>query len=354
MLLLNRGSLEQARDFLQRAKEFAPNSVHVLAYLGQLALKQNKDAAPLLRESLEGYPKIAHPALLMAQSALTHGDVAQAQHYAEEAVNREPTNRIAQTLAASLAQLTRTLTTNQSRTLTARHARLLVRYGMPELGILLLQVAIRRGPYDETLHYVLGNMMLTHTLPKLVLDFFSREALQDKKPQTSHYFMAVALRKLGNPERAIAELRRALEIDPAHEMSQREWGLILEQQAQLIPALEHLIEATRIHPEYRAALQDVARLSERLGRHTEAARWRQRARSADPKTPRRFVYWARYLHKRQRDSAALAEVARRLEVDPTDADALALLSEIRRALALQETAGKRQPGESLAVTELSP
>jgi hypothetical protein len=70
-------------------------------------------------------------------------------------------------------------------------------------------------------------------------------------------------------------------------------------------------------------------LADRLGRAAEAEQWRTRARVANPDTPRRFLYWASYLHEHGRDSAALAEVARRLEAEPRDAEALALERALR-------------------------
>lgn len=198
----------------------------------------------------------------------------------------------------------------------------------PELGIRLAREAVRHGPYDESLHYVLGELMLAHASGQATVEFFDAELSRDAKPQTSHYFIAMGLARQGNIDGAIQHLQQALAIDPAHEMSQRQWGLLLERQGQLVPALEHLVEATRIHPEYRAALLDVARLADELGHPERAEQWRARARSAPPSSPRRFVYWARYLHQHGRNEAALSELARRLQEAPEDEEALALRATI--------------------------
>src|SRR5204862_5154613 len=141
-------------------------------------------------------------------------------------------------------------------------------------------------------------------------------------------FWAVALARRDDFDGATAHLRRALEIDPAHEMSQQQWGLLLERQGQLDAALAHLVEATRIHPEFKAALDDAARVADRLGRHTEAQDYRTRAATANPNTVRQFVYWARYLHAHGRDAAAAVEVERLLVLRPTDAEALRLRDDI--------------------------
>ena len=222
----------------------------------------------------------------------------------------------------------------------ANRVRALLDGGQHEAAISLLQAAVRDAPYDETVHYALGKLMLAHASPQATLDFFSAEAKRDQKPQTSHYFMALALEKMGRDDDCLLELGRALELDPAHEMSQRKWGLVLERRGELLPALRHLVEATRIHPEYQAALEDAARVADRLGQPSEANEWRARARAANPDTPRRFVYWARYLHEHGREPAALAEVARRLADAPFDAEAIELHRVIVASLATSKPAGR--------------
>ena len=52
----------------------------------------------------------------------------------------------------------------------------------------------------------------------------------------------------------------------------------------------------------------------------------------DPKTVRRYLYWARYLHQRGRHQAAWAELQHMLRKRPADPEALALREQIRAAL----------------------
>jgi tetratricopeptide (TPR) repeat protein len=342
--LLDRRMLADAQALLDKARDKAPHSVEVLAYRGELEWLRGNDAMPWLTRSLRGYPKVALPALLAAKYALAEGDVGNALRYAQEALQREPTNRSAQELTLRLAQgqtsapsvplpgegpeqSPRHEDVPPSAQLARSRARALLRDGNYDQAVTVLQAAVRQGPYDEGLHYALGNLMVEHASPEATVAFFSSEAARDEKPQTSHYFMALGRERMGDPDGAVAELRRALAIDPAHEMSQRQWGLLLERQGKLQPALEHLLEATRIHPEYRPALLDAARLAERLGRPVEGADLRERARVAEPSTPRRFLYWARYLHEHGRETDALQELAR-LQEFPDDVEAL----ELRRVI----------------------
>jgi len=208
-------------------------------------------------------------------------------------------------------------------------ARSLGGQGKFDEAIRVMEDAVRKGPYDEDLHYLLGGTIDRHGTPDEMIRFFSEEVAHDEKPQTSHYFWAIGLERKGDTNGAVAHLRQALEIDPAHEMSQREWGLLLERQGKLEDGLGHLVEATRIHPDFRPAFEDAARVADKLGRTADAATYRKGAASADPNSPRRFVHWARYLHEHGRDEAAMKELERMLAERPNDPEALALRDQIR-------------------------
>jgi tetratricopeptide (TPR) repeat protein len=215
----------------------------------------------------------------------------------------------------------------QGRALMAR-VRSLRGEGRNDEAIRVLQEAARTGPYDEGVHYLLGELMGQYASPDAMVAYFSAEVRRDPKPQSSHYFWAQGLARKGDLDGALAHIRQALEIDPAHEMSQYYWGELLERQGRHPEALEHYAEAARIHPEFRSALEAAARLSEQLGRRAEAATLRAQAAAADPNTVRRFYYWARYLQQHRRYGPAMAEVRRMLAERPTDADALRLRDEL--------------------------
>jgi tetratricopeptide (TPR) repeat protein len=114
-------------------------------------------------------------------------------------------------------------------------------------------------------------------------------------------------------------------------MSELRWAQIREKQGQLDEALAHCQTATTIFPDFRSAHESCARILRALGRTEEADAADARARSSDPNTPRRFVYWARYLQSKGRTPAAIAELERALRIDPKDAEARALLDQIRPA-----------------------
>lgn len=102
--LLEQGQLAECQQFLDKALEYAPASVEVMAYKGLFAWRQHTDGTPWLEASLNGYPRIALPAVFLGHGALARGDVASAKRYAEEALRREPGNREAQQLAVQCSK----------------------------------------------------------------------------------------------------------------------------------------------------------------------------------------------------------------------------------------------------------
>jgi tetratricopeptide (TPR) repeat protein len=212
-------------------------------------------------------------------------------------------------------------------------------------AIAVLQRAVTEGPYNEDMHYMLGQLMERYSSPEAMVEFFSREVGHDQKPQTSHYFWALGLAREGDVDGAIAQLRQALEIDPAHEMSQWQWGLLLERQGHPEQALEHIEEAVRILPDFKAALLDAARVAKQLGRSDQAREYEDRAANADSGSVRRFLYWARYLQQHGRSKQARAEVERYLAQRPNDPEGLALREQIFSSL------GEVPPAPATAVPD---
>jgi tetratricopeptide (TPR) repeat protein len=134
-------------------------------------------------------------------------------------------------------------------------------------------------------------------------------------------------------------LQQALEVDPAHELSELLTCKILQQQNRLEEALRHCLTATEILPDLRDAQLETAALLTRLGRDAEASHSRELAASAQPGSPRQYYYWARYLAQHGRKQAALAELTRALAALPNDPDVRALQAQLG--------------GDSARVTQLS-
>jgi len=195
-------------------------------------------------------------------------------------------------------------------------------------AILALQQAIAVGAYDENLHYALGGWMEAHAAPTSMISYWSAEAKTDPKPQTAYYYWAVGLERSGDDAAALSKLGQALEIDPAHELSELRIGQILERQGKHAEALAHCQTATRIFPDLRVGHEFCAKVLHSLGRSAEAEQELALAQSSDPNTPRRFVYWARYLAEKGRQAAAVKERRQALAQNANDAEARALLDKL--------------------------
>jgi tetratricopeptide (TPR) repeat protein len=191
-----------------------------------------------------------------------------------------------------------------------------------------LQEAVRLGPYEENRRYILGSLMSEHTDPDEMLAYWTAEAERDPKPQTAHYFRALALERKGDLEGALHALRQALAVDPAHEMSQLRWGRVLERQGKREEALEHYLEAARILPDFAEAHEAAAAVLDALGRPGEAAEARARAAAVDRASTRRYVHWARYLLGKGRREAAVTELRRAVAEGAAADEARALLREL--------------------------
>jgi len=196
-----------------------------------------------------------------------------------------------------------------------------------------LEQAIRLGTYDEALHYTLGNWMEAHASPASMVSYWSAEVNSDLKPQTAYYYWADGLARAGDDAGALTKLGQALEIDPAHELSELGMAQILDRQGKHSEALTHCLTATRIFPDFRSAHEFCAKVLWALGRSSDAARENALALSSDPNTPRRFVYWARYLAEKGRTPAAIAELQRALAQDPNDSEARLLLNQLSSSTA---------------------
>ena len=127
-------------------------------------------------------------------------------------------------------------------------------------------------------------------------------------------------------------IREALDVDPAHEMSQNQWGLVLEKQGRIEEAVTHFQKAVSIHLDFTEAHQNLARALRELSRDEEADRHLELARRSDPNTKKRYLYWGRALVREGRYRAAIPELQKAIRVDPEDQEARNLLATARRNL----------------------
>src|SRR4051812_7269773 len=110
------------------------------------------------------------------------GNIDRARHHAQKAGRREPEKHAVQELSGLLESASLQTDAPHVAEIVQSRVRALLQEGRHERAISLLQSAVRSGPYDESLHYTLGNLMLAHEPPQKLIQFFSQEIGRDDKP----------------------------------------------------------------------------------------------------------------------------------------------------------------------------
>lgn len=325
------GNVNGSIDAYARAVEIAPASVvGAMRTLGELYLSQRRyaDAERVMLLVLHYKPdsRLGHEALVRLYQTMRNDS----RYATDTAVER----KLAEALRAAGRSTNDTVGSavpSDARQWVAR-SRTLQAQGQWAQAIDALKSAVRVGPYDEGTRYALGELMDAHGDPADMVRYWAALQATDPKPQTSLYFQALGLARQGDTTAAMTRLDEVLAIDPAHEMSELRYCVLLDSRGDHTRALEHCDRAIEIFPDFRGALEQRARVLTALGRTTDAARDTAAARTADPNTPRRFRYWGRYLVRKHRYAQAVVELRRALDTDPSDAEAVALMAEARAHL----------------------
>jgi Flp pilus assembly protein TadD len=82
--------------------------------------------------------------------------------------------------------------------------------------------------------------------------------------------LALALEQCGQPDNAIDEIRKAVELDPKNFMAQYTKGRILFERDRIGDCIAPLKEASKLKPDSGNVILLLARSSEKLGRYKEA------------------------------------------------------------------------------------
>jgi tetratricopeptide (TPR) repeat protein len=103
-LLIRRGDIDGAMEFLRTALAGAPRSARALMAMGRLLRIRGNDAeaAAWFRRALYGWPRIPEPAVEIARFLASRGEVPGARLALEEALRRQPGNAPALEMLATL------------------------------------------------------------------------------------------------------------------------------------------------------------------------------------------------------------------------------------------------------------
>ncbi|CAN5642558.1 tetratricopeptide repeat protein [soil metagenome] len=117
------------------------------------------------------------------------------------------------------------------------------------------------------------------------VELFRRAIASAPDVSRHHYNFAVLLMSIGQPDLAVAEYLRTIEIEPAHVSAHNNLGNALRAQGRLTEARHHLSEAIRLDPQHAAAHSNLATVLADLQKLEDSVAESRAALSIDPQ------YW---------------------------------------------------------------
>jgi tetratricopeptide (TPR) repeat protein len=204
----------------------------------------------------------------------------------------------------------------------------------------LLRAAQGGHPEDFWLNFALGEA-LRERKPAEAVGFYRAALATRPTVATVHLEVGMALRRQGQLDEAMAEFRRAIELDskwsPDHYMLGRCW----EARGRLDEAMAEFRRAIELDPREARAHDMLGRCWEARGRLDEAMAEYRRAIELNPRGATAHFMLGRCWQSRGELDEAMAEYRRAIELDPRGARAHYLLgvcwlarAEYRRAIEL--------------------
>ncbi|MEZ4291778.1 MAG: tetratricopeptide repeat protein [Myxococcota bacterium] len=154
------------------------------------------------------------------------------------------------------------------------------------------------------------------------------EALGDDAE--SYFVLAEWASRRGDPEQAVAYLRRSVGIDPRWAKARNNLGVELMRLGLEEDALEAYDEALRLDPEHASARFNRGNCLRALGRYADAARDFERTLAVDPDDLDAWFNLAGVYESMGRREDAQRSLERLLALDPEDAEAAERLARLAR------------------------
>jgi tetratricopeptide (TPR) repeat protein len=139
-----------------------------------------------------------------------------------------------------------------------------------------------------------------------------------KRPDNAHAYhcRALAYDKLGQQDEALADLSRAIELDPKHANAWNKRGLVYLSLGQQDKALADFARAIELDPKNATAWNNRGLVYAELGQEDKALADNARAIELDPKNARAWNNRGRVYYKLGQDDKALADYSRAVKLDP--------------------------------------
>ncbi len=333
------------QKFIDKPSATQSNETSYKDGLKKLVAGDLSGAEKAFYESQKHHPNSASPLLGLAEVAFKRQQIDQAGTLIKRAVETEPDNAYAQT---SLG----------------RYLRLKKQYPEAEQAF---RKATDKDPKAIDPRMALGDLYLTQLgKPEAAVSAYEAVLNIDPKKASAHYAMGVAQAKLGNNDRAIAELRKAGELEPKNPLPSLELArvyLLLNKADEALAAADQSIkidpdriensllrgdillakgdavQAEKVysrlaskHSKLTAPLLRLAMLQQQLGKNKEAIKSYQSVITIEPKLALAYNNLA-WLFNTQKENLAEAEkiAGKAVELAPDEAQFYDTLGWIYRA-----------------------
>jgi tetratricopeptide (TPR) repeat protein len=197
-----------------------------------------------------------------------------------------------------------------------RLGRLAVAAGQFPLAAKHLEIVRKLLPWEASVWEASGEAAYgCGRFDEAIADF--RRALElNPTVALTHVNLGTVLNNRGRPDEAIAECRKALEYDPRCATAHFNLGLAMRDRGRIDEAIGHLKEASKIDPQLAAAYNALGNILEKQGRIDQAMENLHKALEVDPNFMSAHNNLGSCLRSRGRAQEAIVEFEKALEIDP--------------------------------------
>ncbi len=199
----------------------------------------------------------------------------------------------------------------------------------PSAALPVYRAAVAARPDDVHLALRYAELLRVAGLPVEAAGVWRELIRQASVIKEWHAGLASVLSDAGQQDEAIAEYRRALDLDSDFELAQFGWGLALARQKRPAEAAEHYRLALRINPSSADAHNNLALALAAQGRTSEAIAEVREAIRRQPEYFGAHMNLAGMLARLGQAGEAASEYEQALRLQPEDSDALAGLGALR-------------------------
>jgi tetratricopeptide (TPR) repeat protein len=305
----DRGRLEEAREWLERALERRPNDLPSLLRLStvELGLGYHESAAERARKALAlGEPAAAHQAL--GRALLARGENTAALEHLLRALDLQPE---ATSLHQQIGLAHRRLRDEErAREHLLQAGPAPVRFGDPLID------SLERFAAGVHAHLTRGNQAFRAGRYREAAEAFRRAVAAAPDNASARLNLGAALSRMGELPAAVEEYRRAAEIDPRLPMVHYNLGTLYGQLGDHVNAAQSFGRALELDPRFRPGLFNLATALGHLGRFEEAAEVYGRLIDLDPQSTVAWISRATALALAGREAAAREVLEDAIEAHP--------------------------------------